>query len=633
MRGRFRSTEPKEGLVMLRICTRFFLCILIPVPLLSSAQNTPVEPATTLRTSADLVVIDVTVIDSQRKPVTHLEAADFSIIEDGRPQTIKVLEEHASSAPALRPLLPTVAPKLDPGTFTNESLVPAGGALDILLFDKLNTPEDAQTQVRDQVLKYLKEAPAGTRMAIFSLTTKLRMLQGFTSDPEVLRAMVEGKKGNASVPLFMADAVAGDRLTNPVTGQPGGNNPGTQAAQDLMVAYGLQSVLDGLKEFEANQQSVQLQARARSTLHALNLLARYLSNLPGRKNLIWFSGSFPISVVPDLSLKNPFVAMGDVEDEFRQTVDLLARSQVAVYPIDAQGLTDQPTMDAGNIGTGMSRGPGILAGDNQNFFAQTAGEQTTMNQMARDTGGQAFVNTNGLKGAIEKAIAAGSDYYTIAYTPTNHDWNGNYRKIDVKVDHPKIALSYRRGYYADDPSAPLKHNEQQAGKNAPPAYSALDNAMLWGAPDPTEIIFTAKMQLSIANPEDSVAPRNHVAPKIAGPFHRYTVKFTIDPAQVKCDPTPDGVHHCALEFRAYIYDASGAQINARSDGVKVNMPAANGANPIPRDIVYPLEISAPVKGDFFLRVGVRDVASDRLGALEVPIAVVALSPPAGSSQK
>jgi hypothetical protein len=63
------------------------------------------------------------------------------------------------------------------------------------------------------------------------------------------------------------------------------------------------------------------------------------------------------------------------------------------------------------------------------------------------------------------------------------------------------------------------------------------------------------------------------------------------------------------------------------------MPAANDPSQPPRDIVYPLEISAPVKGDFFVRVGVRDVASDRLGALEVPIAVVAELPPAGSSQK
>jgi len=59
-------------------------------------------------------------------------------------------------------------------------------------------------------------------------------------------------------------------------------------------------------------------------------------------------------------------------------------------------------MDAGNIGSGMSKGTGNFAKDHRNFVAQTVGEQTTMNQMARDTGGQAFVNTNGLEEAIER---------------------------------------------------------------------------------------------------------------------------------------------------------------------------------------------------------------------------------------
>lgn len=176
---------------MLRICIRFFLCVLIPVPLLSAAQTTPVEPETTLRTSTELVVIDVTAIDSQQKPVTHLEAPDFSILEDGHPQTIKVFEEHVASASA--PLPP--APKLDPGTFTNAFLVPANGALDILLFDKLNTPMDAQAQLRDQVLKYLKEAPAGTRMAIFTLTTQAEVAPGIHIGSRTIARSGRGQEG------------------------------------------------------------------------------------------------------------------------------------------------------------------------------------------------------------------------------------------------------------------------------------------------------------------------------------------------------------------------------------------------------------------------------------------------------
>ena len=47
-------------------------------------------------------------------------------------------------------------------------------------------------------------------MAIFTLTTTgLRLLQGFTSDPELLRVLVEGKKGNAGASPLVTDAVAG----------------------------------------------------------------------------------------------------------------------------------------------------------------------------------------------------------------------------------------------------------------------------------------------------------------------------------------------------------------------------------------------------------------------------------------
>ena len=78
--------------------------------------------------------------------------------------------------------------------------------------------------------------------------------------------------------------------------------------------------------------------RALYTLDCMNQLARYLAGIPGRKNLIWFSASFPIDLLPSGDLADPFAAMGDSEDEFRETVTLLARSHVAVFPVDARGL-------------------------------------------------------------------------------------------------------------------------------------------------------------------------------------------------------------------------------------------------------------------------------------------------------
>jgi len=568
---------------MSRIGVSSFFCALLCLPLYGSGtgQTAPSAgaPETTIHTSSDLVVVDVVASDSQQNPVHKLTALDFTLLEDGKPQTLKVFEEHQTQTSA--PLPP--APKLDPGVFTNFSIAPANGALNILLLDKLNTPMDAQTVVRDQVLKYLKQAPPGTRIAIFSLTTELKLLQGFTSNPELLRALVEGKKGNQGASPLMNNAVEGD--------QAGADDPMYDAMADALGNEpDAAMILENLQEFEVEQQSFQLQRRARYTLDALNQLARYMSALPGRKNLIWFSGSFPVNIMPDPDLlqaassisgpsaPNPFTGVASMEDEFRQTVDLLARSQVAMYPIDARGLMVAPMLSATQSGSTMSRKPNGFANANTKFFQQTSEEHGTMEQMAQATGGKAFVNTNGLKEAVEKAIDAGSNYYTIAYTPINRKWNGDYRKIQVKLDRSGVTLAYRRGYFADDPNAPAQKSQAQNAKPDPGQYSALRTAMLHGGPEPTELIFAASVRAASTDNEAALVSGNQPDRKISGPYRRYAVTFMANPKELSWSVTPDGAHRCSLEFMTFVYDANGARINAQYNGIGAAIPDARFAS-------------------------------------------------------
>jgi len=620
---------------MSRIGVSSFFCAMLCLPLWGSGsgQSAPAAgtPVTTIRTSSDLVVVDVVASDSQQNPVHKLTAADFTVLEDGKPQTLKVFEEHQTQPSA--PLPP--APKLDPGVFTNYSVAPASGALNILLLDKLNTPMDAQSVVRDQVLKYLKDVPPGTRIAIFSLTTELKLLQGFTTNPEVLRALVAGKKGNQGASPLMNNAMEGD--------QPGADDPMYDTEADVLGNDpDAAMILANLVQFEAEQQSLQLQIRARYTLDALNQLARYMSALPGRKNLIWFSGSFPVNILPDpdvLSLSappskdpgaftpDPFTGVASMEDEFRQTVDLLARSQVAVYPIDARGLMVNPTFSATQSGSTMIRKPNGFANANTKFFQQTSEEHGTMEQMAQATGGKAFVNTNGLKEAVEKAIAAGSNYYTIAYTPTNRKWNGDYRKIQVKLDRPGVTLSYRRGYFADDPNAPGQHNQAPSAKPDPNQYSALRAAMLHGGPDPTELIFAASVRPTSSDTEAALAPGNQAAKKTSGPYRRYTVTFATNPKEVNWTVTPDGTHQCTLEFMTIVYNGDGTQLNAQFNGIRAAIPDARFASVQNGNIKYVQQISVPAKGEYYLRLGMRDDTTDHVGAVELPVAAVAKLPP------
>ena len=598
----------------------------VAVPSYTAAQSSPAPSQATIRTSANLVVLDVTVTDGQKNPVHHLAATDFTVLENGKPQTVTVFEEHVAGSPAPAPSAP--APSLAPGSFTNDSAPTQSGTLNILLLDQLNTPSTAQADVREQVLKYLKNARPGTRMAIFSLTTELRLLQGFTTNPDLLRALVESRKGNSGASAVMNDSIHG-----------GGDQPGSDDAYTNNIRAALNQAVSpnnaaaaanmaaasvSLQQFESFQQSLQLQIRVHYTLDALNELAHALSGLPGRKNLIWFSGSFPLSILPDPDLPDPFADLGSQEDEFRETIDLLSRGQVSVYPIDARGGMPTPMMDASNAGGKYADPtvPSSYSKDDNDSFAEIAGQQDTMREMAEATGGEAFLNTNGLAEAVDQAVNAGSNYYTVAYTPTDRNWNGKFRKIQVKLDRRDVTLAYRRGYYADDANAPAPASAAQEEKPGETQPSPIRTAMQPGVPEPTELIFVAHVQPTTTETEAAPAPGNQPGKDVTGPYRRYTITFSVDPNQVSLTPASDGARHVALDFLTFVYDPSGTLINMQTNRISGNIPAQ-----MHQKLEFHQQISVPVKGEYDLRIGMRDDSSDRVGALEMPVAAVANLPP------
>ena len=84
-----------------------------------------------------------------------------------------------------------------------------------------------------------------------------------------------------------------------------------------------------LKQFVADQSSARSGARLQITLEAFQQLAHYLAGIPGRKNVIWFSGAFPITIFPDAGLSNSFGAQRDDQEAVKKTDALLTSAQVA----------------------------------------------------------------------------------------------------------------------------------------------------------------------------------------------------------------------------------------------------------------------------------------------------------------
>ena len=569
----------------------------------------------TLKANARLVVVDVVVTDSSHRPVRGLTAADFAVTESGVPQKVRHFEEHTALTQADAAKFPAM-PKLPSGVFTNYTPAPANGAVNVILLDALNTPMLDQSYVRQQLLAYLKAVPPGSRVAIFGLTTQLVLLQGFTSDPELLRTVMEKQLDKASPVLD--DPAGGGGIQNNLTDE----------LEDMSVPgdADMASIVTNLRQFDAMQQTLQIEVRAKYTLDAMNQIARYLANIPGRKNLIWFSGSFPLNILPDTSgdQRNPFGAVANSEDEFRDTVALLSRSQVAVYPINARGLMTSPLFDVSTTRNySGSRGTARSNQDQQKFISDTAAENQTMLAMAETTGGRAFVNTNGLAAAVSSAIEEGANFYTLAYTPTNSADDGKLRKIHVQVSRSGLQLAYRKGYYADRPGEKADDVPIAVGVG-PSTGKTLHFAMLRGAPEPSEVlIHVGVVPITPAGQtEDAVAAGNHVREKTKGPYRRYSVNYAVDPSGLVFVRDASGKVHADFDLLIFVFTANGEVVNSHAGRVSLAMKVEDLRKALARGLVYHQEISVPAKGEYFLRIGVHELHADRYGAVEVATSAV-----------
>jgi VWFA-related protein len=610
----------------------------VPAPQLGKApspQSTEAPPQSSgpaIRTASNLVVVDVVVSDDG-KPVKGLERQAFHIFEDGREQSIKVFEQHNSADTSQVQHLPA----LPPHTYSNFPDTAVTTAANVLLLDALNTPMKDQISVRRQMMEYLKNIPAGTRIAIFTLASKLRIVESFTSDRTPLLAALSDKRNAPGVSPLLSDPDDAT-LTNLSTGM-----------QDVGASA---QATASLQQFQADEASFQLDLRVQFTLDALKQLAAYLGGIPGRKNLIWFSGSFPLSLDPDVSLSNEFSAVRNYDDQLKATSDLLTISRVAVYPVDARGLFTASMFSAANQGAnysgvshatssttgppnpgtragggaharnpanGNASNPNAFAGDGSKFFQTTAAEHATMQELAQDTGGKAFFDTNGIKDALASAIENGENYYTLAYIPDDAKFDGKFRRIQVKLAEQNHQLAYRQGYFADAPSA---HSS-----NAPLSPTAA--AIQRGAPPSSQILFKVRVLPSdddaLKGLESQAGPAGLMAEKLHGTVKRYWIDYATDLHQVSVIVGSDGLFHCSVEFAAIAYDRDGKILNFANRAFKLNLQLAQYNQIMQTGLPLHQELDVPA-GEVYLRIAVHDLSTDRIGSVEIPLRVLEKSP-------
>jgi VWFA-related protein len=560
-----------------------------------------------IRSIVRRVILDVVVTGPDGKAVHGLTQKDFTLNEDGNPERILSFDVHdleeASDFAKV--------PPLPPNTFVNVPTMPERGPLYVLLLDLVNTETSDEPYARRQLLNFISAKPQGTRFAIYVLSDGLHLVQGFTDDQKQLYAVLDPAHPRPHLPrIFLYQ-------NNNYRHDPG-----------LMI-------------------------------EVFNYIGQYLQGLPGRKNLIWFSGEFPMQLFPSDGNATEY------RDEVKAALDTMAEGQIAIYPVDVRGvIVENPYAPSGNTGggglTSDYRSGGSPAGSGgatqpvssapapQTSFgntAQAAGgpgyaliPASYMNQdeIAKTTGGHAFHSNNGLKDLLAQVVEDGANYYTLTYAPSNNKFDGSLRSIKVEVSGKGYELAYRRSYYADDPNLsarPVSSHASGAQPQPPPRKpgDSLAANMQHGAPMAHQIVFRAHVHAlgapamatteQMANLAESgfFVVRHKNRPAKAMPpikLQSYAIDFAV--------PVPRGsvadhnARAVALEIAAAAFDADGIMLNGVIGTSDAAVPAQSGETAKTGFLRAQQQIEVPLNAAS-IRVAVRDISTDRIGTLEVAL--------------
>lgn len=484
----------------------------------SSAQSPPGQSAYVFQTGTRVVLTDVVVTDANGNPVRGLPQSAFRLFDDKQPQVIASFEEHAGLHPA------TLESASTDGVYSNQYLLHLPPVLNIVLIDIVNIDMADQMYLNYELTKFLSEQPEGQPLAIYLRAgSGCFLVQNFTSDRKLLLEAV-----HKAIPRFPPKE----------------------------------------REYLAD-------------LDTLRQIAYSLSQLPGRKNVLWFSGGSTRVLIPDAIEVQNDAAWRDLYDE-------LDKERIAIYPIDARGLIVPDTT--------------------------VARQHMDMSSVARATGGQAFYSNNDLSEITKHLFASDSSFYSLTYSPLDLRLDNKWHKVAVKVDGASYHLSYRSGYFADAsvgkqdqttrPRTRLLWNGEKLQVSELRDRPIIFQASVLPASDPAMY----KLDKSVSS---STLPGNR---RGSVPF---LIHYTV-PLDALTIRVVDGKHKIVVGVAAIGLDGNGSMLDHRFEQITMTLPD----DILRRSPVLPIMLNQRInllENDKFLQLGLWDSVSGRFGRIEIPI--------------
>jgi VWFA-related protein len=454
-------------------------CVLASHAMLGQATPPAVSADTTpvIRTTVNEVLVDMIVRDNHHHMITDLHPQEVEIFEDGVPQKIKVfrdvqgIEQLEAEKEAEKADASAGAAGKHRNTLKQVNFV-------VIVFDQiapLNVPF-----AREAVLSFLKsDNLPNTYVTIYRMNQGLTLVQPYTANTAALAKSTElATKGQynkdqvdtlgsvassavasaeAGVAVVDAQVLAGAGGPAAVTqavqaGNQLAQNPmaavvldplfaRSAAAQDASVTLG--NALLAQAHFATGMRFLGSEIGGMNSIEALRMLVKSQQNLPGRKMILYLSDGLNVPV-------NRI----DVKDDL---ISFANRSGVSFYMIDTRGLTlEDPTMQSlsqmqrvGAESTSNTVDPQVGHHEDDDVqLANVSNTQLAMTELADSTGGFAVTNSNEITVPIQRMMEDLRTHYELAYTPTSTNYDGHFRKIEVKVKRPKATVQTRKGYYA-----------------------------------------------------------------------------------------------------------------------------------------------------------------------------------------
>lgn len=543
----------------------------------------PADDKDVVKISTTLIQVDATVTDKKGNVVRDLIPEDFEIYENGKKRKITnfsfVAADSLNSAAQIeqsvqaknKSAVPLPPVKLRPEQVRRTYAI---------VVDDLGLSFSNTYFVKETLKKFVNEQMrGGDLVAILRVGSGLGALQSFTSDKRQLLAAINkirwNIEGRTGIDSYAAIA--------PSFGESLAALKGKDTASESIQRD---------KAAESERETLRQSNIATGSLGALNYVIRGMSDLPGRKFIMFFSEGFQI-----LDRSKSIPQPTRILEGMRSVAEQAARASVVLYTFDPRGLI-APGFEARDDVRGKTNSgdvPLALRGD------EIRDSKDSLKYLADETGGLAYVNLNDMNAGIQTAINDQNGYYLLGYQPDEETFDAKkakFNKLEVKVNRPDLKIRYRSGFFGITDEKMKQASQQTVGQKL--------NAALLSPFGATGI--NLDLYSIFYNDEKN---QNFIRS-----FMR------IDAKNLKFTPQVDGKYKAVFDIVAMTFGDNGAPIDQTAKIYNIQLDENTYQKVLQKGLIYDVLLPVKKAGAYQFRIALRDENSDKIGSasqfIEVP---------------